>query len=101
MEFLPLGSVVEVEGAEDGQKAIIISRLPLMKHNGELGYFDYAGVAYPQGQDGDKSFFFNQENIKEVFFEGWKDSEEEKEYQELLNETAENIEYPKFSFDMF
>lgn len=101
MEFLALGSVVEVYGAEDGQKAMITARLPLMEHKGVLGYFDYAGVAYPQGQVDEDSFFFNHDDIKEIFFEGWTESEEEKEFQEILQETIEDIEYPKFSLDEF
>lgn len=95
MAFLPLGSIVELKGAENHHKAMVTARLPLMEKDGEKGYFDYAGCAYPEGQITVDSFFFNEEDIVEVFSKG-KILPEEEEYQKILNEALENVSYPKF-----
>lgn len=57
---------------------MITSRVPLYNSKGTVGYFDYAGCLYPVGQNGQQTFFFNEENIEEVFFEGYVDEEQEK-----------------------
>ncbi|NQM14395.1 DUF4176 domain-containing protein [Streptococcus suis] len=51
--ILPIGSVVTIK---DGNlPLLIISRAALFENNGELGYFDYSAVIYPEGMtDGDK-----------------------------------------------
>lgn len=51
--ILPIGSVVTIK---DGNlPLLIISRADLFENNGELGYFDYSAVIYPEGMtEGDK-----------------------------------------------
>ena len=63
-KILPLGSVVFLNDAS--VKLMIISRFPLIENNGEIGYFDYAACIYPIGHNDEFSYYFNQEDIKEV-----------------------------------
>lgn len=56
--------------------------------------FGYSGCFYPQGLDPENVFYFNDENIDEVVFEGLKDSEEErfqKVYDEWLEENKGSL----------
>ena len=83
--LLPLGSVVRLNKGE--LKIMIISRLPLYNNEGTIGYFDYAACVYPTGQADQQVHFFNEEDIAEVFFEGYRDELEEKfceKYQEMV-----------------
>ena len=77
--LLPLGSVVRLNKGE--LKIMIISRLPLYNNEGTIGYFDYAACVYPTGQADQQVHFFNEEDIAEVFFEGYRDELEEKFYE--------------------
>ena len=97
MEFLPLGTVVKLKEAQDNQKAMITGRASLMDHEGVVGYFDYVGVAYPQGQISTDNFFFNTEDIDKIYFEGYKDNEQEQEFQIVLAKAMAENEYPKFN----
>lgn len=94
MNPLPLGSVVKLK--EGTVKLMIISRVPLYNDKGNIGYFDYAGCAYPIGQTGQQTFFFNNEDIEEIFYQGYSDEEEEK-YQAIYKKEIEHIKYPKLS----
>lgn len=53
--ILPIGSVVTIK---DGNlPLLIISRAALFENNGELCYFDYSAVIYPERMtDGDKLY---------------------------------------------
>ena len=56
--------------------------------------YDYSGGFYPQGLDPQNVFYFNEENIDEVVFEGFKDEEEErfqKFFQGWQEESKSNI----------
>ena len=92
MNILPLGSVVRLK--EGTQKVMVITRAPLYNNEGTIGYFDYAGCLYPQGQTGQTTFFFNQEDIEQIFFKGYVDEEEEK-FIEMYKSQIANIKYPK------
>lgn len=50
--------------------------------------FDYSGCIYPVGLNAEQVFYFNEENIDKVIFEGFQD-EEEKRYQELYQKWLE------------
>lgn len=71
-QYLPLGSVVSLKNNEDDQKILIINRVPILKINNEIGYFDYDGCLLPQGEVG-TNFYFNDEDIEEVNFYGLTD----------------------------
>ena len=92
-KILPLGSVVFLNDAS--VKLMIISRFPLIENNGEIGYFDYAACIYPFGHNDEFSYYFNQEDIKEVIFEGYVD-ENERHTQNVFDEERDRIPYKRF-----
>lgn len=96
MDILPIGSVVRLKNGD--VKLMIINRAPLYNEGGVIGYFDYSACIYPTGKVEDQVYFFNRENIEELYFEGYVDEQEEafrKEYEKKLK----NINYPKFSVE--
>lgn len=96
MYILPLGSVVRLNNGDI--KLMIISRAPLYEQEEVIGYFDYSACIYPTGQVESQTYFFNNENIEKVYFEGYKDEQEElfqKQYEEKIKE----VQYPKLSID--
>ena len=72
-EILPLGSIVLLEGGI--QKIVIIGRALNVRNGDKQYYFDYAGVAYPEGLIGDQLAYFNHKNIAKVVFEGFEDDD--------------------------
>lgn len=94
MKLLPIGSVIQLNEGE--VKLMILNRAPLYNREGTIGYFDYSAVLYPVGQTDQQVFFFNQEDIKEVFHEGYVD-EEEKQFQAEYAEKIAKVPYPKFN----
>jgi hypothetical protein len=73
---LPLGSVVKLKEG-DGSLLVIVGRAVLSQKDGDTGYFDYAAVQYVRGITADGKFiFFNDEDIAEVVFEGYRDDDE-------------------------
>ncbi|GGK09387.1 type II secretion protein [Lentibacillus kapialis] len=90
--MLPIGSIVYLK--EGTSKLMILNRGPLLETDGERKMFDYSGCFYPQGLDPDNVFYFNEENIDDVVFEGFTDSEEkrfQKVYNDWKEENASNI----------
>ncbi|MBP1046054.1 DUF4176 domain-containing protein [Enterococcus sp. BWM-S5] len=96
MKILPIGSIIQLS-KEKEQLLMVTSRFPLYNKQGEIGYFDYAGCLYPQGQTSQENFFFNTEDIEKVLFEGFI-NETEKALQLRIHEEIKNITYPKFDF---
>lgn len=86
-EYLPVGSVVLLEGAKD--KLMIIGRVAAP--NGGTKIYDYAGCPYPGGLAGlDQLFFFDSEQIERLYFVGFQDAEglQLQEYLSQLGELA-------------
>ncbi|MEN1967638.1 DUF4176 domain-containing protein [Lentibacillus sp. N15] len=96
MEILPIGSVVRLKNGE--VKLMILNRAPLYNKDGVIGYFDYSACVYPAGKVEEQVYFFNDENIEEVYFEGYKDEQEEL-FQSQYEDKIKNVNYPKFSLD--
>ncbi len=70
--LLPLGSIVLPDKEE--KRLMIIGYYPVI--DGQKEIKDYMGVLYPQGDLGPESRFgFNHEDIAEVFFRGYKNSD--------------------------
>ncbi len=71
-ELLPIGSVVLLKEAV---KRVMI--YGIMQTDSETDEeYDYLGVIYPEGSMGEgSSFFFNHEQIDQVFFTGYSDEE--------------------------
>ncbi len=94
--ILPIGSVVRLNNGT--QKIMIINRGALFNHEGTIGYFDYSACLYPYGQTEQSVYFFNEEDIAEVYFVGYKDESEKtfcEEYQDKITQTP----YPKFKLN--
>lgn len=91
--ILPIGSIVRLKNGQE--KLMILNRAPLFNNEGVLGYFEYSACIYPNGQTGQNVFFFNEEDIEEVLFEGFKDADEET-FCDTFNEKIEKTPYPKF-----
>lgn len=86
-EYLPLGSVVVLKGGI--QELMIISRGINVQMNGEVLFFDYGGVLYPDGLLGDQMAYFNNSGIDRVLFVGY-DSENSKVIAENIRKYVEN-----------
>jgi len=73
--FLPIGSVVLLKNAN--KKLMIYGRKQLQTDTGIL--WDYVACLYPEGNiSANYTYMFNHADIGEVFFEGYKNEEEEK-----------------------
>ncbi|WP_313155591.1 DUF4176 domain-containing protein [Lacrimispora sp.] len=84
--MLPLGSIVYLTNGN--QKVMIVNRGPLVDQDNKKVYFDYTGVIYPEGLDPEQVYYFHDEDIDEVVFEGFKD-DDEKRFVELFNKWKE------------
>lgn len=96
MNYLSVGSVVQLNNGL--VKVVIVSRYPLYDNQGKIGYFDYSGAAYPYGTAENRFIFFNAEDIKTVWFEGYVD-EQEKEYRQMIEKEIKKVEYPRFTLN--
>ena len=88
IEFLPLGSVVVLEGGS--QRVIIVGRGLNVNDQGETFFFDYAGVPYPNGMVGDRIAYFDHDAIARVFFTGYSDDEDKIIVDRMNEYIAEN-----------
>lgn len=74
VEFKPLGTVVRLKGSV--KKLVIVSRGIKINDDNEEKSFDYGGCPYPEGIINAKLFYFNDDKIMDVVFEGYKDEDE-------------------------
>lgn len=72
--MLPIGTVLYLDGGT--KKMMIMNRAPIVRILGKRRYYDYSACVYPLGLDESKIFYFNEENIDRVIFEGLKDENE-------------------------
>lgn len=91
-KILPIGSIVKLKKGEE--KLMIICRVPLYNNEGTIGYLDYSGCLYPTGQTDQTTYFFNEEDIESVIFEGYRDEAEE-EFCRIYEANIESVPYPK------
>lgn len=81
MKYYPIGTVVILK---DGNRPLMIYGRKQIQENSNL-IWDYVACLYPEGNIGDEyTFFFQQEEIGAVLFEGYRSSYDEK-MQQLLN----------------
>ncbi|MCL2016889.1 MAG: DUF4176 domain-containing protein [Defluviitaleaceae bacterium] len=74
-ELLPIGSIVLLK---EGIKRLMIFGIKQtdVLEDGTANDYDYVGVLYPEGNVGKEyQFLFNHENIAEVIFRGFEDTE--------------------------
>lgn len=86
--YLPIGSVIKLK---NNNKSIMITGYYSVEYARDLEIYDYSGCAYPEGVMIKSSCCsFNQSDIKEVLFEGYK-TDEYKTLTNGLNEIDEEI----------
>ena len=89
--YLPIGSVIKLKNKD---KSIMITGYYSVEYENDLEIYDYSGCAYPEGVMIKSSYCsFNQSDIKEVLFEGYKTVEYTNltnNLNELDNEIIEN-----------
>lgn len=88
-DILPIGTVLQLEG--NTKKLMIVARAMLVNVDGEMKYFDYGSVLYPEGLLGENLFYFNQENIQNVCAKGVELEEEELAKETIFKTYQENI----------
>lgn len=85
-EFLPIGSVVLLEG---GNKRIMICGRIQAQAGSDIIY-DYSACYYPEGIVDPKSmFFFNRDAIETVYFRGYEDQDELDYRYDVLDQLGE------------
>ena len=73
IEFLPLGSIVQLKGGV--KKIMIIARGAFAVVKGEKRYFDYGACTYPEGVIGDALLYFQHKDIQKIVYRGYEDEE--------------------------
>ena len=95
--ILPLGTVVRVKNGKGA--LMIVGRAQMYNDAGTIGDFDYAAVLYPQGiVDSNQFRFFNDEDVEEVIFEGYR-SEQEIKFANSYEEEVSKTTYPKLKIE--
>lgn len=87
-QFLPVGSVVTLKGAQ--KKLTVIGSS--VKRNEDDKIYDYIGLPYPEGYiDSETMFLFMAEDIEEINFLGYINAEAQAfhvKYEEHLKENG-------------
>ena len=79
--LLPIGSIVLLK---DGEKRLMVNGIMQSDASGNGKEYDYHGVLYPEGHIGDQfQYLFNHEDIKEIVFRGYEDTERTEFLQKL------------------
>jgi hypothetical protein len=87
-EFLPIGSVVKLKGAQ--KNLMVTGYLSIIPETREE--FDYCGCLWPIGYLDSKTLtLFNKNAIEKVIHEGYSDAEQ-KEFSQKLIELSKEIE---------
>lgn len=84
-----IGSIIYLK--EGSQKLMIINRGPIIEIEGQKYIFDYSACKYPVGVVEDQIYYFNEENIDEVIFEGYSDQDEMR-FQALFKGMKNNLD---------
>lgn len=72
-DLLPIGTIVLLK---DGEKRLMVNGIMQTDAGGTGKNFDYMGVLYPEGHIGEGfQYLFNHEDIEEIIFRGYEDSE--------------------------
>ena len=97
VNFLPLGSVVLLNRGV--RKLIIVARGIRSKEGDDDVFYDYGGLIYPHGLISDQMAYFNNDSIEKVFFEGYRDSEDETLVRGLNKYIEDHPELKRRKFD--
>lgn len=74
-DLLPIGSIVELP--DTSHRIMVVSRAVRVILDETEYYYDYGGVAYPSGITGNELAYFNQRDIVNVRFTGYRSSEDD------------------------
>lgn len=86
-DLLPIGSIVLLK---DGEKRLMINGIMQNDAGGTGKNYDYMGILYPEGHIGEGfQYLFNHEDINEIIFRGYEDSER----SEFLDKLAKLYEH--------
>ena len=86
--MLSVGSVVYLKNGSI--KMVVLGNCPVR----EGKYYDYLAGEFPVGMSPEKIYFFNEENIEEVLFEGYQD-ETSKRYLAAIENWKKEFDIPK------
>lgn len=87
-QYLPLGSVVQLEGTT--VKLVIVGYAPTQLDTEEITLWDYSGAKYPEGiLSPEELYLFNHNMITEVVFLGYHD-QEYTDFLPLVEQALEN-----------
>lgn len=82
-ELLPIGSIVLLK---DGEKRLMINGIMQTDTGGTQKNYDYMGILYPEGHIGEGfQYLFNHEDIREIVFRGFEDTERVQFLEKLAN----------------
>ncbi|MBI5972105.1 DUF4176 domain-containing protein [Staphylococcus caledonicus] len=84
-----IGSIIYLK--DGSQKLMIINRGPIVEIDNQQYMFDYSACKYPIGVVEDQLYYFNEENIDKVIFNGYSDQDEIR-FQELFEEMKDNVD---------
>lgn len=74
IDYKPLGTVVRLKGSV--KKFVIVSRGLRVNLDNETKHYDYGACPYPEGIINEKLFYFNDDKIMDVVFEGFSDEDD-------------------------
>ena len=94
-DFLPLGSVVTLQGNDEKRLMVIGRALAVDNAEGVREYYDYALVLYPEGLIGDAIVYSNHDCVTNVFARGFTDEEDEALTAVLKDMLAEVDDIPR------
>lgn len=85
-ELLPIGTIVLLK---DGEKRLMINGILQTDMYKTQKNYDYIGILYPEGHIGEGfQYLFNHEDISEIIFRGFEDSERD-EFLDKLSKIYE------------
>ncbi|ASE36980.1 DUF4176 domain-containing protein [Staphylococcus pettenkoferi] len=84
-----IGSIIYLK--EGSQKLMFINRGPIVEMDNQRYIFDYSACKYPIGVFEDEIYYFNEENIDKVIFEGYSD-EDETRFQDLYEDMLKKLD---------
>ena len=85
-DLLPIGTIVLLK---DGEKRLMINGILQTDMNKTQKNYDYIGILYPEGHIGEGfQYLFNHEDISEIIFRGFEDSERD-EFLDKLSKIYE------------
>ncbi|MDR1018293.1 MAG: DUF4176 domain-containing protein [Lachnospiraceae bacterium] len=96
--LLPVGSVIYLQDGNVKLVIIGVCQVTEQESGERPAYFDYVASEYPGGLNPESVYYFNEENIDKVIYEGYKTDEHEnyvKDVEEWMEENEGTFEIGK------